>query len=220
MSEQEKSARDIEFEAIEEAIMQNPRGRWFLNEYARRNRSADTDLLVSAIEHLYKAAIGTRAEPAAPVAPPASEPEPVAAPVIDEDPSGHNINLDVIRHALADMRQQINAARADMAAIKPRETEHFTNAEADAAEVAASAERATLDILSAVERLQDIADTLRTSGTDGDACDEIETHARGIFMSSAYQDMTGQRIALLVKALTALDNRIAGILSLDDLSDN
>lgn len=220
MSEQEKSARDIEFEAIEEAIMQNPRGRWFLNEYARRNRSADTDLLVSAIEHLYKAAITSRTEPVSTPAP-VTAPEPVAEPAAaPEETSGHNINLDVIRHALADMRQQINLARADMAAVKPRETEHFVNAEADAAEVAASAERATLDILAAVERLQDIADNLRANGTDGDACDEIETHARGIFMSSAYQDMTGQRIALLVKALTALDNRIAGVLSLDDLSGN
>ncbi|MES1991408.1 MAG: hypothetical protein V4441_10715 [Pseudomonadota bacterium] len=207
MSEQDKSARDIEFEAIEEAIMQNPRGRWFLNEYARRNRTADTDLLVSAIEHLYKAATASRPEPA-PVAP---------APVVE--PAEHNINLDVIRRALADMRHQISVTRADMAAVKPRETERFANAEADAAEVASSAERATLDILSAVERLQDIADTLRSNGTDGDTCDEIETHARGIFMSSAYQDMTGQRIALLVRALTALDNRIAGVLSLDDLSD-
>jgi len=208
MSEQEKSARDIEFETIAEAIMQNPRGRWFLNEYARRNRTADTDLLVNAIEHLYKAAITTRAE-TAPVATPAPAPE----------PAEQHINLEVIRRALADMRQQISTARADMAAVKPRETEHFGNPEADAAEVAASAERATLDILSAVERLQDIADTLRSGGTDADACDEIETHARGIFMSSAYQDMTGQRIALLVKALTALDNRIAGVLSLDELAD-
>ena len=214
MSEADKSARDIEFEAIEEAIMQNPRGRWFLNEFARRNRSADTDLLVSAIEHLYKAAITPRNEAApAPIAAPTPAPAPVA------EAYDHNINLDVIRRALADMRHQINVARADMAAVKPRDTERLTNAEADAAEVASSAERATLDILSAVERLQDIADNLRSNGTDGDTCDEIETHARGIFMSSAYQDMTGQRIALLVKALTALDNRIAGVLSLDDLSD-
>lgn len=206
MSEQDQSPRDIEFEAIEEAILQNPRGRWFLNEYARRNRSADTNLLVNAIETLYKTAVAARPAEAspAPATPQASAP----------------VNLDIIRHALADMRLQINMARADMAAVKPREIEHFANAETDAAAVASSAERATLDILAAVERLQDIADTLRAKGADGDICDEIETHARGIFMSSAYQDMTGQRIALLVKALAALDNRIGSVLSLDDLSDD
>tara|TARA_R110000868_G_scaffold57950_3_gene178806 strand:- start:4685 stop:5317 length:633 start_codon:yes stop_codon:yes gene_type:complete len=208
MSEQEQSARDIEFEAIEEAITQNPRGRWFLNEFARRNRTADTDRLVDAIEHLYKAALGTR---------PQQTPE--AAPVPAHAPSS-TVNLDVIRRALADMRQQIATARRDMAAVKPRETESFTTPEEEAAEVAGSAERATLDIIAAVERLQDIADTLRANGADSDLCDELETHARGIFMSSAYQDMTGQRIAHLVKALTALDNRIAGVLALDDLSDD
>ncbi|MDO8423217.1 MAG: hypothetical protein Q7S99_13755 [Parvibaculum sp.] len=204
MSEQEQSARDIEFEAIEEAITQNPRGRWFLNEFARRNRTADTDRLVDAIEHLYKAALGAR---------------PQAETKAEVTPAS-NVNLDVIRRALADMRQQIATARRDMAAVKPRETANFTTPEEEAAEVAASAERATLDIISAVERLQDIADTLRANGTDGDICDELETHARGIFMSSAYQDMTGQRIAHLVKALTGLDNRIAGVLALDDLSDD
>tara|TARA_R110002110_G_scaffold64634_18_gene178626 strand:- start:303 stop:914 length:612 start_codon:yes stop_codon:yes gene_type:complete len=201
MSEQGQSARDIEFEAIEEAITQNPRGRWFLNEFARRNRTADTDRLVDAIEHLYKAALGTR---------PQQAPEAPAS----------TVNLDVIRRALADMRQQIATARRDMAAVKPRETESFTTPHEEASEVAASAERATLDIIAAVERLQDIADTLRANGADSDLCDELETHARGIFMSSAYQDMTGQRIAHLVKALTALDNRIAGVLALDDLSDD
>lgn len=217
MSEQEQSARDSEFEAIEEAITQSPRGRWFLNEFARRNRTADTDRLVDAIEHLYKAALNTcpQAGAAAPVPVPVQAPAPQ---ITEADPSA--INLDVIRRALADMRQQIATARRDMAAVKPRETANFTTPEEEAVEVSASAERATLDIIAAVERLQDIADTLRAKGTDGDICDELETHARGIFMSSAYQDMTGQRIAHLVKALTALDNRIVSVLALDALSDD
>lgn len=219
MSDQEQSARDVEFESIEEAIMQNPRGRWFLNEFARRNRAADTDRLVDAIEHLYKAAIGARPQAeAAPAPSPVMTPAQLPQAANEFDAPG--VNLDVIRRALADMRQQIATARRDMATVKPRETESFTTPEEDAAEVAAAAERATLDIIAAVERLQDIADTLRANGADGDICDEIETHARGIFMSSAYQDMTGQRIAHLVKALTALDNRIAGVLAIDELSDD
>jgi hypothetical protein len=217
MTDEKQSERDIEFEAIAEAIEQNPRGRWFLNEYARRNRAADTDLLVNAIEHLYKAALKAGSQSATPA--PQPESEPAAEPVRTSEPASH-INLDIIRHALADMRLHINSARRDVATVKPRETDSFKSPEDDAAEVAASAERATLDILAAVERLQDIADTLRANGTDGDICDEIETHARGIFMSSAYQDMTGQRIAVLVKALAALDNRIGAVLSMDELSDD
>lgn len=211
MSIADQTPGDIEFEAIEEAITQNPRGRWFLNEYARRNRAADTDRLVDAIERLYMEAIGRRAPEA-----PSPEPVPMPAP----QAASPEVSLDRIRRALVEMRQQISATRRDMAEVKPRETEHFKNDEPDPLAIANSAEMATLDILAAVERLQDIADSLRASGTDGDLCDEIETHARGIFMSSAYQDMTGQRISHLVTALNSLDSRLAAMLEMEELSDD
>lgn len=201
MSEQDASEIDIEYEAIEEAIMQNPRGRWFLTEYARRNRAADTNRLLEAIDRLYNAALETCSH--IHIAP--------EAPETAERSAG--ANADFVWRGLEEMRTAIDTARRDMAAIKPRETERFANAEEDAAAVAAAAERATLDILAAVERLQDIADTLRTSGADGDLCEEIEMHARGIFMASAFQDMTGQRIARLVGALTDLDRRICAIVA-------
>jgi hypothetical protein len=38
-----------DYDAIESAIMESSRGRWFLSEYARRIRHADTNLLLSAI---------------------------------------------------------------------------------------------------------------------------------------------------------------------------
>ncbi len=210
MSIADQTPGDIEFEAIEEAITQNPRGRWFLNEYARRNRAADTERLVDAIERLYMEAVRSRA--------PAPAPEPVVMPA--PQAAQADVNLDRIRRALVEMRQQISATRSSMADVKPRETEHFKNDEPDPLAIANSAEMATLDILAAVERLQDISDSLRASGTDSDLCDEIETHARGIFMSSAYQDMTGQRISHLVTALNSLDSRLAAMLEMEELSDD
>lgn len=197
MSDQDMSESDIEYEAIEEAIMQNPRGRWFLTEYARRNRAADTNRLLEAIDRLYNAALETRERPAE----------------THGDGAMAKADLDILWARLQDMRDAIDTARRDMAEIKPRETEHFASAEEDAAAVATASERATLDILAAVERLQDIADRLRTGGADDDLCEEVETHARGIFMASAFQDITGQRIARLVGALTDLDRRIAAIMA-------
>ena len=38
-----------DYDAIESALMESSRGRWFLSEYARRIRYTDTDLLLSAI---------------------------------------------------------------------------------------------------------------------------------------------------------------------------
>lgn len=41
-----------DYEAIEAAVMETSRGRWFLREYARRNRNADTKAVLSAIAGL------------------------------------------------------------------------------------------------------------------------------------------------------------------------
>jgi hypothetical protein len=41
-----------DYEAIEGAVLESPRGRWFLAEFARRNRAADTLILLEAIRKL------------------------------------------------------------------------------------------------------------------------------------------------------------------------
>src|SRR5690349_18221196 len=43
---------DLDFDAIEAAVMETARGRWFLKEYARRNRNADTQAVLEALEQL------------------------------------------------------------------------------------------------------------------------------------------------------------------------
>ena len=55
MSELELS--DAEYEALESAVMETVRGRWFLAEHARRNRQAETKVLTSMLNRIY-AAIG------------------------------------------------------------------------------------------------------------------------------------------------------------------
>lgn len=41
-----------DYEAIEAAVMETARGRWFLMEFARRNRTADTRVLLEALARL------------------------------------------------------------------------------------------------------------------------------------------------------------------------
>ena len=38
-----------DYAAIHEAFMETSRGRWFLGEYAKRNRNADTRLVLDAV---------------------------------------------------------------------------------------------------------------------------------------------------------------------------
>jgi hypothetical protein len=45
-------AAQTDYDAICAALMHTERGRWFLDEYAKRNRSADTKLLLTAIERI------------------------------------------------------------------------------------------------------------------------------------------------------------------------
>lgn len=54
---------DRDYEAIEAAVMETARGRWFMAEFARRNRSADTEMLLAALARLEEAvAAGQRAQ--------------------------------------------------------------------------------------------------------------------------------------------------------------
>jgi hypothetical protein len=41
-----------DYETIEAAVMETERGRWFLKEFARRNRTADTQMLLDAIDRI------------------------------------------------------------------------------------------------------------------------------------------------------------------------
>jgi hypothetical protein len=43
---------DLDFDTIEAAVMETARGRWFLKEYARRNRNADTQAVLEALYRL------------------------------------------------------------------------------------------------------------------------------------------------------------------------
>src|SRR5215213_2805781 len=41
-----------DYAAIREAFMETSRGRWFLSEYARRNRNADTRMVLDAVARI------------------------------------------------------------------------------------------------------------------------------------------------------------------------
>ena len=43
---------EADYEAIREAFMETARGRWFLNEYAKRNRHADTGMVLEAVARI------------------------------------------------------------------------------------------------------------------------------------------------------------------------
>jgi len=80
------SPTDADFEAIREAFLETARGRWFLDEYTKRNRNADTAMVLEAVarienslaaqkeEQQRQAASEQALQDALPSEPPANEP--------------------------------------------------------------------------------------------------------------------------------------------------
>src|ERR1700749_926855 len=49
-----------DYDAIREAFMETARGRWFLDEYARRNRNADTRMVLDAVSRIEETLVAQR----------------------------------------------------------------------------------------------------------------------------------------------------------------
>lgn len=191
MAETEQNASDEqrEYDAILAAVMETPRGRWFIEEFTRRNRTADTEKLLSAIE-----AIGNVAQTA-------------AAPTQ---------TVDVLRLELQEMSASIQQTRSEIAAIKPTDggNNRIMSATGELDAIVTATERATSEILAAAERTQEIAEKLKEQGSDEDLCDELEAHATAIFMACSFQDITGQRTTKVVQVLHYLEHRVNSMISI------
>jgi hypothetical protein len=55
--------REEDYDAIREAFMETSRGRWFLGEYAKRNRNADTSMVLDAVARIEET-LATQQQPA------------------------------------------------------------------------------------------------------------------------------------------------------------
>jgi chemotaxis protein CheZ len=190
MAETDKNApEDNEYDAILAAVLETPRGRWFIDEFTRRNRSADTEKLLTAIE-----AIGS-----------------VASSATSSTPT-----VDVLRLELQEMSASIQQTRSEIAAIKPTDggNNRIMSATGELDAIVTATERATSEILSAAERIQEIADKLKEQGGDEDLCDELEAHATAIFMACSFQDITGQRTTKVVQVLHYLEHRVNSMISI------
>ena len=176
--------RQEDYLAIEAAVMETARGRWFLAEYARRNRNSDTDTLLAAIDKLEKTVVKERA------------------------PSSlmHRVKMD-----LADMAAAIEKTKQEIAQIKHEDndgSERFERASSELDAIVSQTETATGDILGAAEKIQEFAWTLREQGADEANCDALDVEATNIYMACSFQDLTGQRIKKIVDAMRYVESRI------------
>jgi hypothetical protein len=57
---------EADYDAIREAFMETSRGRWFLGEYAKRNRNADTSMVLDAVARIEESLAAQRLQQPAP----------------------------------------------------------------------------------------------------------------------------------------------------------
>lgn len=177
---------ELAYEQIEAAVMETSRGRWFLSEYARRNRHAETVSILDAIEKLQKN-IGNHGP----------------TQVYDR------LQIDIVEmaRAVARTEREIRAIKPDGAAGT-----QFVSASDELDAVVGTTEQATSSILSAAEKVQEYAWTMRERSGNEVECDMLDACATEIYTACGFQDLTAQRIRKVVGTLLFLDQRLKSIL--------
>ncbi|MDR3495103.1 MAG: chemotaxis protein [Ancalomicrobiaceae bacterium] len=186
-----------DYDAIEAAVMETARGRWFLTEYARRHRQADTLTIVETLERIERTINRQRKVP----------------------------DIDRIRLDLADMAEAIIRTKQEIFQMKVEADEggRFAEASNELDAIVSQTEQATETILQNAEKAQELAWTLRENGAVPELCDQLDEHITEIYTGCSFQDLTGQRTRKVVTVLRYLESRInsmTGIWGIDEVDDN
>ncbi len=190
----------IDYDAIEAAVVETERGRWFLSEYQRRNRHADTQQVLSALEQMQSNVTQTLTDTMSATL--ASLPRPNdkrQAPAVE-----------VLRHDLIEMARRIADTHTEVAAIgsKDQDPKHIDLVSGELDAIVRSTEQATSEILESAEQVQEIAWTLREGGLAVETCDALDARATNIYLACSFQDLTAQRTTKVMETMRFLENRI------------
>src|SRR5262249_41997307 len=179
---------EADYDAIEAAVVETVRGRWFLAEYARRNRTADTTMLLAALDRIEASMRG----------------------------EGSVQAVDRVRFDLVEMARAISRTKSEIAAIKPDADQHgqFGEATEELDSIVQATESATSDILAAAEQVQEIAWTLREQGYEAEVCDLLDSKATDVYTACSFQDITGQRTRKVITVLRYLESRINAMINI------
>jgi hypothetical protein len=181
-----------DYAAISEAFMETSRGRWFLGEYAKRNRNADTRMVLDAVARIEQSLAAQKEDGVA------AQRE-AAAAAVAADASLNEAKL--VETRLAETR-----LAETMASIR------------HAVEAAQAAAIEALDGLALDERLapvrkgarviREIAWRLREIGNDGRICDLIDSQV-SVIEQGAEQISCGEARAALSAAFATIEGRLA-----------
>jgi chemotaxis regulatin CheY-phosphate phosphatase CheZ len=182
-----------DYAALEATLRATPLGRWFLAEYARRNRTPETQLLLDAIGRLEATVLKPQRQTG-------------FATVLAE---------------LVELSEAIARTRQEIAKIRP--PHHFdtqlNTATEELDQIVGATETATSEILTAAEEIQEVAWTLREKGIVVEYCDKLDQRAVDIYTACSFQDITGQRTGKVVRALRFIEQRINAMIEIWGVND-
>lgn len=181
-----------DFQAIETAVLETDKGRWFLNEFSQRNRVADTQTLLSALDRLER---NLTAQPAIQV---------------EEHPD------------IAALARAIDATCTDIAAVRNDMIEdHAEIPEGTAvfSHISQTAHKVAVDLISAAEALQGTVKGLRETAADSPHVDAIDGHASTLFDDGWRQDVLAQRVSKAMGLLEHLDQNLKALSGSPQTSD-
>jgi chemotaxis protein CheZ len=178
-----------DYEAIEAAVKETARGRWFLDAYAARNRHADTKLVLDAIARLQRSVLGAES---------INEPAP---------------QIPAVREELNEIERTAEETRKTLSEIDAAHQRDGDLGEELSQIVAASA-LAVSGVLSDADRVAEISKTMRAQGIAEYVCDQLDGLSEHINTACAFQDLTGQRTQKVVAALRLLEKRVNELVKL------
>jgi chemotaxis protein CheZ len=184
---------DADYEMIAAAVLETERGRWFLAEHARRNRQADTKLVLEAIAKLERTL--------------AHRPE-------SPDP-------DRMRVDLVEMLNAITRTKAEIAAIRPSDAanNHFDRASTELDDIVGHDREGHVGYSRRRRaRAGDRLDPART-GRRLRNLRSVDAHATEVYMACSFQDITGQRTRKVIEVLRFLEARIDAMIRIWRLDD-
>jgi chemotaxis protein CheZ len=107
------------------------------------------------------------------------------------------------------LSQHIRVTREEIGALKPGGDGDFLSSTADELEeIVAETAKAANEIMGAAESVEAVA-----LGTDAKTREALQAAATRIYEASAFQDITGQRITKVVRALQHIESRIEALAS-------
>lgn len=177
---------EADYDLIHDAVMETQRGRWFLHEFAKRNRNADTGMLLAAIERIETM---LHLQPAIPPAPPPASP-------------------------LSDMRESLDQARDNLGTVKPDEGDQgkSSGASTDFDIVAISLKAAIAQMRAAIGPMRDTAYAMREEGVADRFSNSIEGCASDLSAGCGELDRAATDIVRLLRDLARrIETLTAGI---------